>query len=669
MATKGVLGNDPFQRGAAKRPTESQASEAREELAKAKAKAAKKAKPTGGKAAKKAAPAGAGTERAKTKPAPEVARTVATPAVHAARTVATPAVHEARTVAMPAVETGGKGRVRKAAKAPKPTQGRKSGRPTPVTEEAQHLREPAAPETPRRRPPARVPVIQEPEDDTQARTPEEREVDRVLATAVAVEAAEAAAEAAAEIAVDTLLTLQAQQAAATAREGTAPETWSRELATAVVAEAAEAAAGAILEAALTSAMPSAAGTNTSLEERTILSSALAELEAADAEAEAGPTERTIIDRAYAEPVIARDYEEEVDEVEPEDLDDVSAQAAREAELEDLADDEYPTEREIPISGEFTSGDREPAREPFFTDQVGREAEPVTAHTGGMLSLAKEIALQALTSAATGKALGAAQGLVGALRAGLGTSGSTSLDEYGRDAELVGGLQPLLDFLYERYWRVSVQGGDLVPTRGAILVANHSGALPYDGLVASQALLRERPDLREPRWLVEDQVFHAPVLGTLFNRLGAVRACPENALRLLDEQRPVLVFPEGYQGMSKPFAQRYQLKRFGRGGFVKLALRTGAPIIPVAIVGAEETSPLLGRIPAGFLGVPYVPLTSPMPLPARWTLRFGEPISMAGLGPEAADDLAEVQRLTERTREAIMGMLQALLRERRSVFTG
>ena len=183
------------------------------------------------------------------------------------------------------------------------------------------------------------------------------------------------------------------------------------------------------------------------------------------------------------------------------------------------------------------------------------------------------------------------------------------------------------------------------------------------------LMRERPELREPRWLVEDQVFHAPVLGTLFNRLGAVRACPENAVRLLDEQRPVLVFPEGYQGMSKPFAQRYQLKRFGRGGFVKLALRTGAPIIPVAVVGAEETSPLLGRIPAGFLGVPYLPLTGPVPLPAKWFLRFGEPISTQELGPEDADDLAEVQRLTERTRESIQGMIQALLRERRSVFSG
>jgi 1-acyl-sn-glycerol-3-phosphate acyltransferase len=381
-------------------------------------------------------------------------------------------------------------------------------------------------------------------------------------------------------------------------------------------------------------------------------------------------EVTVIDRAYSEP----DEDTEDAAVAPaEETEDAgSATAGLEAgqELPDTARDEFPPQREVPLSEvPLPSVDREPPQEPFFTDPSQGQPEAPAARAAGMFSLAKEIAVQALASASVGKALSTAQGLLGALSAGLGIGGSTALDEYGRDSELVSELQPLLDFLYERYWRVSVQGADQLPMGSAILVANHSGALPYDGLVAALALLRERPDLREPRWLVEDQVFHAPVLGTLFNRLGAVRACPENALRLLDEQRPVLVFPEGYQGLSKPFAQRYQLKRFGRGGFVKLALRTGAPIIPVAIVGSEETSPLLGRIPAGFLGVPYVPVTSPMPLPARWTLRFGEPISMEGLGPDAAEDLAEVQRLTERTRESIMGMLQALLRERRSVFAG
>ncbi|WP_224240935.1 lysophospholipid acyltransferase family protein [Hyalangium gracile] len=634
MATKGVLGNDPFQRGAAQRPSDTPSTPAtplREpgETA-APAAAAKKARPAsgkGGKAAKKAEPA----------------------------------------------KASGKGRS-KAAESPaaeaKPSKGRKGRAAGPSTEETHRLREPAAPVTPRKRPPARVPVLGGSPEATLPRTPKEQEVDRVLATAVAIEATEAAAEVAAEVAVDTLLTLQTrqQQGAAGAPPGSLEETWNRELATAVVAEAAEAAAEAVLEAALAAGTTPAGATDEvrSFEERTAIAAAFEEEEdedededTEDVSAEPSPlvsAEVTVIDRAYS-----------VEVSESADLDE--AQAEPEQELPDTTRDELPAERQAPISLVPPLSDEEPAREPFFTDQAQREQEASAPPSEGFFSLAKEIAVQALTSASVGKALGTAHGLLDVVRASLGTSGSTSLDEYGRDAELVGGIQPLLDFLYERYWRVSVQGADQVPPGGAILVANHSGALPFDGLVASLALLRERPELREPRWLVEDQVFHAPMLGTLFNRLGAVRACPENAVRLLDEQRPVLVFPEGYQGLSKPFAQRYQLKRFGRGGFVKLALRTGAPIIPVAIVGSEETSPLLGRIPASFLGVPYVPLTSPVPLPARWTLRFGEPVAMEGLGPEAADDLAEVQRLTERTREAIQGMLQALLRERRSVFAG
>jgi 1-acyl-sn-glycerol-3-phosphate acyltransferase len=343
----------------------------------------------------------------------------------------------------------------------------------------------------------------------------------------------------------------------------------------------------------------------------------------------------------------------------------------EVEMADGTRDELPRGHHEPLPSGPPGGER--PREPFFTEQL-RESEaprPLQERAVGMLSLAKEIAGQALASEGLGRAMGAMNGLMEAVRAGLGTGGGANLDEYGKDPELVERLDPVLEFLYSQYWRVSVQGVDHVPGGAVILVANHSGALPYDGLVMSLALTRERPDLREPRWLVEDQVFHAPVLGTLFNRLGAVRASPENALRLLDEQRPLVVFPEGYQALSKPFSERYKLKRFGRGGFVKLALRTGAPIVPVAIVGSEETSPLLGRIPASFLGLPFVPVTplGPLPLPAKWSIRFGEPISMEGVLPEAADDLGEVQRLTERTRESIMGMLQSLLRERRSVFAG
>ncbi|WP_375773250.1 1-acyl-sn-glycerol-3-phosphate acyltransferase [Archangium gephyra] len=306
---------------------------------------------------------------------------------------------------------------------------------------------------------------------------------------------------------------------------------------------------------------------------------------------------------------------------------------------------------------------------FFTSESpGAEPHRLGDRFAGLLSLAKEAAFQALASERFGKTMVSAQGLLSAALTGIGMGGGTAIDEYGKDAALGGVMQPVLDFFYERYWRVSVQGASHVPAGPVLLVANHSGALPFDGPVLQQALSRERPDLQEARWLAEDQVFHAPMLGTLMNRLGAVRACPENALRLLDELRPVIVFPEGIQGLSKPFAQRYQLKRFGRGGFVKLALRTGAPIVPVAIVGAEETAPLFGKLPAGFLGLPYLPLTPP-PLPARWTIRFGDPIGMGDLPPEAAEDMSQVQRLTERTRESIQGMLQALLKERRSVFAG
>lgn len=611
MATKGVLGNDPFQRGAAQRSSEPQSPTEAPQPARA---AKKKAKGAPARAVeKKAAP------QADKKP--------------------------------------GKKTATKAAQAKERKQGKARG-PTargPTKEEAHRLREPAAPVTPRRRPPARVPTIPpDRPEDARPRTQKEREVEQVLATAVAEEAAEAAAEAAAEIAVETMMALQAKQSGA----DTDLDAWNRELATAVVAEAAEAAVEAIMEAALEGVTPppEQAAPEQDEDERTVMASAY------DEGAEAmSSTEATVIDQAYIEP-----------DEDPDGVDTAGARAEAEVELPDGSEDEYLPRREVPLTLVPPPTDTPPAQEPFFHEQ-GRASEPLPEQAAprsvSMFSLAKEIALQALTSASVGKAMGAAHGLLGAVRTGLGTRGSTSLDEYGRDPELVSELQPMMDFLYERYWRVSVQGVELVPTGGAILVANHSGALPFDGLVASMVLMRERPDLREPRWLVEDQVFHAPVLGTLFNRLGAVRACPENAVRLLDEQRPVLVFPEGYQGLSKPFAQRYQLKRFGRGGFVKLALRTGAPIIPVAVVGAEETSPLLGRIPAGFLGVPYLPLTGPVPLPAKWFVRFGEPISTQDLGPEDADDLTEVQRVTERTRESIQGMLQSLLRERRSVFAG
>src|SRR5206468_5610956 len=173
-------------------------------------------------------------------------------------------------------------------------------------------------------------------------------------------------------------------------------------------------------------------------------------------------------------------------------------------------------------------------------------------------------------------------------------GSERVDEFGLDLEFEKMVEPLFVFLYRQWWRVEVRGIDKVPGEGgALLVANHGGAMfPYDGAMLKVALRLDHPAARELRPLVDDFVFQAPFLASLMTRVGGVRACPENAERLLRRGELVGVSPEGVRGMKKRFGERYQLRRFGRGGFVTLALRTGAPIVPVAIVGAEEIQPLL-----------------------------------------------------------------------------
>ncbi|NVJ27752.1 1-acyl-sn-glycerol-3-phosphate acyltransferase [Myxococcus sp. AM011] len=555
-----------------------------------------------------------------------------------------------------------------------------AGPSTPDSTEVEPLREPAAPVTPREPPPARAPAVA---NKSGERTPQQREVDHALAEALAAEVAEVTAKHAVDVAMDRrdgsdepvdrlLATELATELAGAAVEEVLDHSPSsrrpereRELAATVAEQVAESAAElAVVE--VMNRRDSAPRARDALEER-----------AANNTLDEGDTEeRSNLDAPHEYLAGAVLELSDLDET-PDEPDDAWERSALplsktrsspepEVEMPDATRDEFPPSRRGPLSLVSTSGDEHAARD---ASSVPDGPRPLAQRATGMLSLAREIAGQALASEGLGRAWGAMNGMLDAVRAGLGTGGGSHLDEYGKDPSLVQRLEPVLDFLYGQYWRVAAQGTDHIPRGAVILVANHSGALPYDGLVMSLTLARERPDLRESRWLVEDQIFHAPVLGTLFNRLGAVRACPENALRLLDEQRPLVVFPEGYQGLGKPFAERYRLKRFGRGGFVKLALRTGAPIVPVAIVGAEETSPLLGRIPAGFLGLPYVPLTPPGPLPAKWSIRFGEPIAMDGLSPEAADDLGEVGRLTERTREAIQGMIHTLLRERRSVFAG
>jgi len=260
--------------------------------------------------------------------------------------------------------------------------------------------------------------------------------------------------------------------------------------------------------------------------------------------------------------------------------------------------------------------------------------------------------------------------------------STEVDEFGRDPNVAARIDPMLDFLYDRYFRVESEGMGHVPSEGrALIVANHSGTLPYDGAMIMHAVRKEHPTHRAVRPLVEDFVFHFPYLGTLMNRIGGVRACQENAERLLEEEQLVAVFPEGIKGVGKLYAQRYQLQRFGRGGFVKLALATDSPIIPTAVVGAEEIHPMLTKVTwlAKSIGIPYLPVTPTfpwlgplglVPLPTKWFVAFGEPLYFnAEYGTEAAGDRILVNKLAEQVRQRIQEMIDSLLKKRRSVFFG
>lgn len=254
--------------------------------------------------------------------------------------------------------------------------------------------------------------------------------------------------------------------------------------------------------------------------------------------------------------------------------------------------------------------------------------------------------------------------------------SEQVDDFGLDPTYEARVRPLFQMLYERYFRVETEGLEHIPNQGRVLlIGNHSGTIPFDGVMLKTAIGMHHAAHREMRWLAEDFVFHFPFLGAFMNRIGAVRACQENAQRLLAQESLLAVFPEGIQGIGKLYRDRYRLQRFGRGGYIKLALRTGTPIVPVAIVGAEETYPLLLKLTklAKPLGVPFVPVTplfpwlgpvGLLPLPSRWRIRVGAPITeLSEYGPSDAEDPIVVNRLNERVRQAIQEMLGAALQER------
>jgi 1-acyl-sn-glycerol-3-phosphate acyltransferase len=255
-----------------------------------------------------------------------------------------------------------------------------------------------------------------------------------------------------------------------------------------------------------------------------------------------------------------------------------------------------------------------------------------------------------------------------------------VDDFGYDPSYDARVRPVFEFLYNRYFRVECRGMANIPDEGrCMLVANHSGTIPFDGPMLKMAVLDAHPAKRPLRWLAEDFVFHFPFLGSFESRIGAVRACQENAERLLRQETLLAVFPEGVKGIGKLYKERYKLQRFGRGGFVRLAMRTHTPIVPVAIVGGEETNPMLAKLEALAkpLGVPYVPITPTFPLlgplgllpaPTKWKIVIGEPVALHDGAESEADEML-VARIAERVRSAIQQMLDGTVRERKSVLFG
>jgi 1-acyl-sn-glycerol-3-phosphate acyltransferase len=258
-------------------------------------------------------------------------------------------------------------------------------------------------------------------------------------------------------------------------------------------------------------------------------------------------------------------------------------------------------------------------------------------------------------------------------------GDYSEDEWGFDEEFARLVEPGFDFLYDRWWRVKAVGVDNVPAHGrALLAANHAGILPWDATMMSIAIMREHPLPRYPRFLVLNWAFELPYVSMAIRKVGGVVASPHNALRLLADDQLVAVFPEGVKGTGKPYSERYRLQRFGRGGFVELALRTGAPIVPVAVVGSEEIYPKLGEAPllARLTGAPFFPLTplfpwlgpaGVVPLPSKWRIEFCEPIETASYGPKGAADRSLVLELSERVRSTVQEALYANLVKRGNPF--
>ena len=261
-------------------------------------------------------------------------------------------------------------------------------------------------------------------------------------------------------------------------------------------------------------------------------------------------------------------------------------------------------------------------------------------------------------------------------------GDYTVDEFGFDPHLNNAIfLPLLRVFFNSWFRVEVSGIENLPRDGAALVvANHAGVLPFDGLMTAVAVHDKHPTHRDLRLLAADMVFDMPMIGQAARKAGHTMACTADAHRLLAAGELTAVFPEGYKGLGKHFKDRYKLQRFGRGGFVGAALRTKAPIVPCSIVGSEEIYPMIAdvKLLARLFGLPYFPVTpffplagpvGMVPLPSKWHIQFGEPIPTIDYDESAADDPMITFELTDQVRETIQQTLYQLLANRRNMFLG
>ncbi len=258
---------------------------------------------------------------------------------------------------------------------------------------------------------------------------------------------------------------------------------------------------------------------------------------------------------------------------------------------------------------------------------------------------------------------------------------SDVDRWGRSEHFRALTGRLFDPIYTHWFRVEWEGFEHLPEKGgALLVANHAGAIPPD---APSIMHGIEKDLGRPVYGLAENLFRTlPVVGTLWSRSGGVAAHPDNAYRLLhDEEQLVLVFPEGAKGSGKLYTERYRLRRFGRGGFVEIAMRAGAPVIPIAVMGAEETAPMLFKSPrlAKLLNLPYFPITANMLalgpaglvayLPAKFRIRVLPPVYFDVPPNQERYSRSRVMEESERIRRLVQDALYDMLRKRRSVWFG